>query len=71
MSKDSSAKYDQNNKERLQNNSREKYRSVSEDEKEKFDNMDEDKIQIYLKLKSSGYLSMEKDTMKCGKIITD
>ena len=54
MSKDSSAKYDQNKKERLQNNSREKYRSVSEDEKEKFDNMDADKIQIYLKLKSSG-----------------
>ena len=35
MSEDSFVKYYQNNKERLQKKSREKYRSLSEEEKEK------------------------------------
>ena len=35
MSKDSSAKYYHNNKERLQNKARERYKSFSKDEKEK------------------------------------
>ena len=35
MSKDSSAKYYEDNKERLQNKARERYQSVSKEEKEK------------------------------------
>ena len=52
MSKDSSAKYYQNNKERLQKKSREKYRSLSEEEKTRRDNMAANNINISLKIKS-------------------
>ena len=39
MPKDSSAKYYQNNKERLQRKARERYKSISKEEKEKSDKM--------------------------------
>ena len=46
MSKDSSAKYYQDNKERLQKKARERYQSLSKEEKEKNDNMVVNKTKI-------------------------
>ena len=46
MSKDSSAKYYQDNKERLQKKARERYQSLSKEEKEKNNNMVANKTKI-------------------------
>ena len=59
MSKDSSAKYYQNNKERLQKEARERYQSFS---KEK--NMVVNDTKIYQKIKNKSLLSIEKNIMK-------
>ena len=54
MSKESSVKYYQDNKEKLQNKYRERYQSFSKEEKEKSNNMDVSDIKISLKMKDKG-----------------
>ena len=56
MSKDPSAKYYQNNKERLQK----KYQSPFKEEKEKSDNMVVNDKKIYQKMKNKSLLNIEK-----------
>ena len=51
MSKDSSAKYYQNNKERLQKKGRKRYQSISKEEKEKSNNMVVNDTKISQKMK--------------------
>ena len=52
MSKDSSAKYCQNNKESLQKKARERYQSLSQKEKKKSNNMVVNYTKIYEKMKN-------------------
>ena len=52
MSKDSSAKYFQNNKESLQKKARERYQSLSQKEKKKSNNMVVNYTKIYEKMKN-------------------
>ena len=59
MSKDSSAKYYEDNKERLQKKARERYQSFSKEEKEKSDDMVMSYTKIYLKKKNKSLLSIE------------
>ena len=59
MSKDSSAKYYEDNKERLQKKARERYQSFSKEEKEKSDDMVMSYTKIYLKKKNKSLLSKE------------
>ena len=58
MSKDSSVKYCQNNKERLQKKARERYQSISEKEKKKNNNMVVNYTKIYEKMKNKSLLSI-------------
>ena len=51
--------------------SSEKYRSLSEQEKQKKAKHGRERHKIPLKVESKGWLSIENDTMKCGKMITD
>ena len=53
MSQDSSAKYYQDNKERLQKKAREKYQSLSKEGKEKNNNMVVNDRNIYQKIKKN------------------
>ena len=62
--KDSSAKYYQNNKERLKKKARERYQSISKEEKEKNDNMVAKVTKIYQKMKNKGLLIIEKIIIK-------
>ena len=59
MSKDSSAKYYEDNKERLQKKARERYQSFSKEEKEKSDDMVMSYTKIYLKKKNKSLLNIE------------
>ena len=61
MSKDSSVKYYQNNKERLQKKAREKYQILSKEEKDKSDNMVLIDIKISQNMKNKSLLSIEKN----------
>ena len=67
MSKDSSVKYCQNNKERLQKKARERYQSISEKEKKKSNNMVVNYTKIYEKMKNKSLLSIEKNIVKLEK----
>ena len=60
MSKHSSAKYDQINKERLQKKARERHQSLSKKEKEKSDNLVVKDTKIYEKMKNKSLLSIKK-----------
>ena len=64
MSKDSSAKHYQNDKERLQKKGHERYQNLSKEEKEKSDNMVVNNTKIYLKMKNKTLLSVEKNIIK-------
>ena len=66
MSKDSTAKYYQNNKDKLQKKARERYQSLSKGEKEKkkIDNMVANNAKIYQKMKNKSLLSIEKNIIK-------
>ena len=61
MSKDSSVKYYQNNKERLQKKAREKYQILSKEEKDKSDNMVLIDIKVSQNMKNKSLLSIEKN----------
>ena len=67
MSKGSSVKYCQNNKERLQKKARERYQSISEKEKKKSNNMVVNYTKIYEKMKNKSFLSIEKNIVKLEK----
>ena len=64
MSKNSSAKYYQYNKERLNKKSCERYQSYFKKEKGKSDNMAMKNTTIYQKMKNKSWLSMEKINIK-------
>ena len=68
MSKDSRAKYYQNNKKRLQKKARERYQNLSKEEKEKI-NMVVNNTKIYQKMKNKSWLSTEKILIKKCLII--
>ena len=68
MSKDSRAKYYQNNKKRLQKKARERYQNLSKEEKEKI-NMVMNNTKIYQKMKNKSWLSTEKILIKKCLII--
>ena len=69
MSKDSSAKYYQNNKERLQKKGRKRYQSISKEEKEKSNNMvvNDTKISQKMKKKSCYLVEYRKKYYKMRK----
>ena len=58
MSKDLSAKYYQNNKERLQKEGRKRYQSLSKEEKEKSNNMVVNDTKISQKMKKNLVISL-------------
>ena len=60
MCKDSSAKYYQKNKERLQKRACERYQNLSKEERKKSDSMIMNEIKISLKMKNMGWFSTEK-----------
>ena len=60
MSKDSSAKYYQNNKERLQKNLVKGIKVFLKKKKKKSNNMVVNDVKIYQKMKNKGFLSIEK-----------
>ena len=60
MTKNSSAKYYQNNKERLQKKSHERYQSCPKEEKEKSNDMIVNDTKSCQKIKSKSLLSIEK-----------
>ena len=62
MSKNSSAKYCQNDKEWLQKNNRERYQSISKEEKS--DKMVEKDTKLCQKMSSKSWLSIEKNITK-------
>ena len=64
MFEDSSAKYYQNNLERLQKKARERYQSLSKKEKEESNNMLLNDSKIYQKLKNKSLLSIERNLIK-------
>ena len=68
MSKDSRAKYYQNNKKQLQKKARERYQNFSKEEKEKI-NMVVNNTKIYQKMKNKSWLSTEKILIKKCLII--
>ena len=67
MSKDSCAKCYPNNKERLQKKASGRYQSLSQGEKEKWDNMVVNNTKIYQKMKNKSLLSVEKNTIQWEK----
>ena len=64
MSKDSSAKYYQNTKERLQKKTRERCQSLSKEKKQKCNNMVVNDTKTYLNRKKKSLLSIEKNVTK-------
>ena len=60
MCKDSSVKYYQKNKERLQKRACERYQNLSKEERKKSDSMIMNEIKISLKMKNMGWFSTEK-----------
>ena len=64
MSKDSSAKYYQNDKERLQQKARERYQSLSKEKNKSCNNMVVNDTKIYQKMKNKSLLSIEKTFKK-------
>ena len=61
MFKYSSAKYYQNNKEKLQKKASERYQSPSKEEKEKTDSMVVNDTKVYQKMKNKSLLTVEKN----------
>ena len=61
MFKYSSAKYYQNNKEKLQKKARERYQSPSKEEKEKTDSMVVNDTKVYQNMKNKSLLTVEKN----------
>ena len=59
MFKDSSARYYQDSKERLQKKSHERNQSLSKEEKEKSQNKGVSNIKSFLKMENKGWLSIE------------
>ena len=57
----SSAKYYQNNKEKLQKKARERYQSTSKEEKEKADSMVVNDTKVYQNMKNKSLLTVEKN----------
>ena len=68
MFEDSSAKYYQNNLERLQKKARERYQSLSKKEKEESNNMLLNDSKIYQKMKNKSLLSIERNLIKWKKM---
>ena len=64
MSENLSAKYYQENKERLQKKARERYKKFSKEEKEKSNNIVVNVTKIPQKTKSNGLLSIEKNIIE-------
>ena len=64
MFEDSSAKYYQNNLERLQKKARERYQSLSKKEKEESNNMLLNDSKIYQEMKNKSLLSIERNLIK-------
>ena len=64
MFEDSSAKYYQNNLERLQKKARERYQSLSKKEKEESNNMLLNDSKIYQKMKNKSLLSIGRNLIK-------
>ena len=65
MSKDSLAKYYQNNKERLQKKARERYQSLcKKEDKKKCNNIVANDTNTYQKMKNKSLLSIEKNIIK-------
>ena len=60
MPKNLSAKYDHENKERLQKKARERYQNLSKEEKEKNDNMVVNVIKISQKMEKKSLLGIQK-----------
>ena len=69
MSKNLSAKYYQENKERLQKKARERYQNLSKEEKEKSDNMVMNVTKISQKMKKINWLSIEKNIIEWEKML--
>ena len=67
MSKDFSAKYYQDNKERLGKKAIKRYQTLSKEEKEKNNNMALNSTKIYQKMKNKSCLSVEKIITKREK----
>ena len=64
MSKNLSAKYYQENKERLQKKARERYKNLLKEEKEKKDNVVVNVTKISQKMKNKSLLSIEKNIIE-------
>ena len=64
MSKNSSAKYYQDNKERLQKKTIERYQNLSKEEKEKINNMILNGTKISQEMKKVNFLSKEKNIIE-------
>ena len=64
MSKNLSAKYYQENKERLQKEAGERYQNLSKEEKEKNDNRVKNVTKIPQKMKNKSLLSIEKNIVE-------
>ena len=64
MSKNSSTKYYQDNKKTLQKRDRERYQTLSKEEKEKNNNMAVNDTKISQKIKNKSLLSIEKNVIK-------
>ena len=64
MSKNSSTKYYQDNKKTLQKRDRERYQTLSKEEKEKNNNMAVNDTKISQKMKNKSLLSIEKNVIK-------
>ena len=54
-------------KERLQRKAPERYQDFSDKEKNKSKNMDTNDVKLSSMMQNKGFLSIEKDTMKCKK----
>ena len=70
MSKDLSAKYYQNNKERIQKKLVQDEKVFLKKGKKKSDNMVVNDTKIYQKMKNKSFLSIEGNIVKCEKTIT-
>ena len=64
MPKDLSAKYYQENKERLQKKASERYQNLSKEEQEESDNMVMNVTKISQKMKKINWLNIEKNIIK-------
>ena len=64
MSKDLSAKFCEENKERLQKKARERYQNLSKEEKQKSNNMVVDVTKISQKMKNKSLLCIEENIIE-------